>query len=260
MASNEGTDFNGTLGERDDSARLRRKLAWRMGVAGLMIAALLGGLSLFDYLATRPDEPEPAPPRFTEPVPVPKKSVTQALGPVVPAPDEEADKAEKAEKEAESVPESTEAPPPRLDDSATPPPEAVTGPTPGRAARQPSRSPSALPPATSGRSEQKGRLTEAAPPRPSARETEAAPAPTAPRPSSALPRLLPGYTLQAGVFADPQRAEDVLAKLRQEGIPATLETRVVVGPFKNRGEAETARARMKALGIDALPILRGGKP
>jgi DedD protein len=68
-----------------------------------------------------------------------------------------------------------------------------------------------------------------------------------------------GFTYQAGVFADQQRAEDVYAKLVLEGIPATLETRVLVGPFRNRNEAEAARVRMKELGIDALPIPRSGK-
>ena len=33
-----------------DPSAIKRKLAWRMGVAGLMIVALLGGLALFDYL------------------------------------------------------------------------------------------------------------------------------------------------------------------------------------------------------------------
>jgi cell division protein FtsN len=74
-----------------------------------------------------------------------------------------------------------------------------------------------------------------------------------------LPRLLSGYTLQAGVFADPRRAEDVQAKLVREGIPASLETRVLVGPFKNRKEAESARVKMKALGIEALSVPRNEK-
>ena len=63
---------------------IRRKLIWRMTVAGLMIAGLLGGLALFDYMGTRlENEPEVA--RYTEPVPVAKKSVTQPVTPVVPA-------------------------------------------------------------------------------------------------------------------------------------------------------------------------------
>ena len=44
-----------------DLSDIKRKLIWRMGVAGLMIVALLGGLALFDHLASRPEEETPAP-------------------------------------------------------------------------------------------------------------------------------------------------------------------------------------------------------
>ena len=54
-------------------ADIKRKLAMRMGVAGVMIVALLGGLALFDYLSTQ-QAPEPTAPHFTEPVPVGKKT------------------------------------------------------------------------------------------------------------------------------------------------------------------------------------------
>jgi DedD protein len=74
------------------------------------------------------------------------------------------------------------------------------------------------------------------------------------------PRLFYGYALQAGVFSDPRRAEELHAKLTLEGIPSTIEARVEVGPFKTREEAEAARAKMKALGIDAVLLLpKGGK-
>ena len=74
-----------------------------------------------------------------------------------------------------------------------------------------------------------------------------------------MPRLLSGYTLQAGVFSDPRRAEDLYARLVQEGIPVTLETRVLVGPFQNRNEAESARAKMLVMGIEALQLPKSGK-
>jgi DedD protein len=86
------------------------------------------------------------------------------------------------------------------------------------------------------------------------------PLPISPRQPALFSRLpSSGYVFQSGVFADTQRAEDVYAQLVLEGIPATLETRVVVGPFKNRNEAEAARVRMKELGIDVLPIPKSGK-
>lgn len=242
---------------QDDNARIRRRLVWRMGFACLMIVVLLGSLALFDYLTTRPDETEEAlPPRFTEPVPVPGKSTPEALarGPVVPMPDE------RSEDLPPSVPESTEAPsiPPPPD--PTPDPEVATLPA-APAARSSSR-PAPAVPSAAPRAEQRGNPSvagSAAPSRSAAPDPNAVPASASPKPSSTLTRRLSGYTLQAGVFADPRRAEDVHARLVQEGIPAILETRVLVGPFKNRAEAESARAKMRGMGIDAMPVARSGK-
>ena len=78
-------------------------------------------------------------------------------------------------------------------------------------------------------------------------------APSAPTPP-APPRLFSGYALQAGVFADPRRAEDLHARLMQEGMPTTIESRVQVGPFKTKAEAEAAREKLKALGVDSVML------
>jgi DedD protein len=44
------------------------------------------------------------------------------------------------------------------------------------------------------------------------------------------------------------------------GVPSTLETRVQVGPFKTRQEAEAAQAKLKALGIESLLVPpKGGR-
>ena len=71
---------------------VRRKLLWRIGIAGVMVVGLLGGLALFDYLAAPGEAPEVEYPKFTEPVPVPKKALTQPVvpvEPVTPPPEEE---------------------------------------------------------------------------------------------------------------------------------------------------------------------------
>jgi cell division protein FtsN len=60
--------------------------------------------------------------------------------------------------------------------------------------------------------------------------------------------------VQAGVFANTQRAEELHARLTLHGIPSTLETRVQVGPFKTQEEAEAARRKMRALGIEGVII------
>ena len=38
----------------------------------------------------------------------------------------------------------------------------------------------------------------------------------------------------------------------EAGIPATIEARVQVGPFKTRAEANAARAKLNALGIESV--------
>ena len=68
------TSTTENAGVRRGEGDIKRKLALRMGVAAAMIVALLGGLALFDYMATQNAAPEPAVPHFTEPVPVGRKS------------------------------------------------------------------------------------------------------------------------------------------------------------------------------------------
>ena len=248
MTNNQTTDQpkqqadDGKPGELSD---VRRKLAWRIGIAGLMVVGLLGGLALFDYLAAPGDAPEADYPRFTEPVPVAKKTVTQ---PVVPA---EPVTPETSEVTKAAAPESTDVPVDKSGRSATPPPapEVAAVPTApkGKAARPVPAT--QLPPA---------KITEKTPPRVAEAATAAAEKPAMPAPQL-LSRLLSGYTLQAGVFVDPKRAEELQARLVQEGIPATVEARVLVGPFKDRKESDAARAKLRAMGIESVQLPRSGK-
>ena len=255
------TSPSGNKEAASDLSDIKRKLAWRMGFAGLMIIALLGGLALFDYLSVQNDT-ESSAPQFTEPVPVPKKVITQPVTPAEPA--NEAAKEEKKVIEPEIT-----APP--VDKSAP----AVESPSRPAVAAQP-----ALPRASQS---SVGRTTTPnGQPAPVASTKTAEPkivaagaAPVRAEPPAAAaqnqpqiqmqaappsPRLFSGYALQAGVFADPRRAEELHAKLTLEGIPSTIEARVQVGPFKSREEAEAAKAKMKALGIDTVMLLpKGGK-
>jgi DedD protein len=217
-----------------DPSEIKRKLAWRMGIAGLMIVGLLGALALFDRLST-PSEPEASAPQFTEPVPVAKKVVTQPVTPAEPAPEVP---------KVAATPESSEPP---VDKSA---PRAEPPQRPAVAAHP------ALPRASQPAGQTVGRPA-ASQSRPAAAAVTAAPqrgeSPVAALPP-APPRLFSGYALQAGVFSDPRRAEELNARLILEGIPSTIEARVQVGPFKSRAEAEEVRQKMKTMGIDAVML------
>jgi len=58
--------------------------------------------------------------------------------------------------------------------------------------------------------------------------------------------------VQLGVFSSPARAEELVQRLRKQGIRATTETRVHVGPFLNREEAEKAQIEMRRLGLNGV--------
>lgn len=230
---------------------VRRKLTRRIGIAAVMVVGLLGGLALFDYLTAPGEAPEVEYPRFTEPVPVAKKVVTQPVVPVAPATSEPADETKASE------PESTDAPVDKSGRPAALPPAPEVDAAPMAPKVKPARQ--ALV-AEGSRAAAQARSAEKVPPRAAELLPVATGTPATPSPEpQLLSRLLSGYTLQAGVFVEPQRAEELHARLVQEGIPATIETRVLVGPFKSRKEAEAARVKLRAMGIESVQLPRNGK-
>lgn len=239
---------------------LKRKLAWRMGFAGLMIVMLLGTLAVFDYLST-PDEPETSSPRFTEPVPVQKKEITQPVKQVEALPEPPKEEKKPAEPEITAAPVEPPSRPevasqpvlPRTPSSSEPRAMPLNR-TPAAVQRQAPAPVAATAPAVPRSAEP--RPAEI---RPAAQPEEAAPTArqqVAPAGGSTFGgRLFKGYALQAGVFSDVSGAEEVRAKLMLNNIPSTLEVRIHVGPFKTREEADAARAKMKELGIDAMMLM-----
>jgi DedD protein len=252
------------------SGEIRSKLMARLAIAGVLVAVLLGVLAFFDYLSTAPDEPEE--PVFTKPVPVaPKKEASQ---PVTPAENLTAPPApEKAEAPAEPPPPPlvethqpavVEAKPEAVVEKrpkfpltvetgkkpVTPSPAAVPSPTP---APEATTAPSNILPA-----QRSTTPAEPSPAKPAARIVEAKPAPAVTTPP-AVSRLFSGFLLQAGVFSSVQRAEELHARLTLSGVPSTLETRVQVGPFKTKQEAEAAQAKLKELGVETILVPPKGK-
>lgn len=72
-------------------------------------------------------------------------------------------------------------------------------------------------------------------------------APPAPRPARPAEE---GFTLQVGVFSSHSNAQELFDKLKSNGIPSQLETRVSVGPFKTREEAQAAQQKLARLGVE----------
>lgn len=259
-----------------DLSDIKRKLAKRMGVAALMIVGLLGGLAVFDRLSTPNEADSNNAPQFSEPVPVAKKVQTQPVTPAEPAPTAPKENKVAAEPESSAPPVdksggglSLPSPPEVMRQPVVAPAQPVVGQVPNGAS-QPAFGPGPVKAAKPVRTLEIGRPVEAAKPvehvksAPLARSSEPAkqgmtvgPAePVVPisSPVSAPARLFSGYALQVGVFSDPRRAEELHARLTQEGIPSFIEARVEVGPFNSREEAEAARAKLGALGLDSVML------
>ncbi|HNQ03120.1 MAG TPA: SPOR domain-containing protein [Thiobacillaceae bacterium] len=100
-----------------------------------------------------------------------------------------------------------------------------------------------------------GPVARAAQPMVGMRQTPAPPTiPAAAQPaaSAAHPPTTGGFLLQIGVFGNPARAVELVQRLQRQGIRARTETRVQVGPFPTREEAEKARIEMRRLGLDGM--------
>lgn len=204
-----------------DSEDVRKKALVRLGVAGVVTAAALAGLWWLDQGSDKPaTPPKPAEsPAPIVPAPPPEVAPPQTEPPPVPAPGETP---------------ATPAPPPAPAPAEPPPPPKVSNepkapppaqPAPGRT--PPPALPAAKPPAAS----------------------------TAPVPAPQPPATVPpgkGFVVQLGIFGNPDNAREMVDKLNKQGIRAHLETRVQLGPFLNRQEAEKAQAEMRKLGYNAL--------
>lgn len=265
MAQNPETEKN-----ESGAGELRGPLIKRLAVAGVLVALLLGMLAFFDYLATAPDEQDAQEARvFTKPVPVaPKKEVSQ---PVTPAENLPEPPTPEPVVEPPPPPVVETLPPPEPAAKATARPEirpqtpstvTVTKVPPAAATGLPVRPPRAAPEESAPpetRREEPVSAPLPVPAKPSARVIEPKPAPAVIPPSA--PRLFSGFVLQAGVFYSPLRAEELHAKLILSGVPSTLETRVQVGPFRTRQEAEAAQAKLKSMGVETILVPpKGGRP
>lgn len=107
---------------------------------------------------------------------------------------------------------------------------------------------------------------EAKPPKPAAKASATAAAPRAAEgaaSAASAPTVgsAAGYYINVGLFADEANARKAQSRLLNEGLPAfrqTLEsakgtrTRVRVGPYSTRTEADTAAASIRSLELDAV--------
>lgn len=249
--------------EADDAA-LRQRLLRRIGIAGVLIVVLIASLSIFDAVFVAPPEEAAAPQADSAP-----------QVPVEPAP-----AAAPTGETPASEPATSETTAPETAPAETPAP--ATAPTDADATPNANPNANAAAPAPDAKEVRKpiSRPDLKA----AARHVEAAPegsaAPTVPQPQQPPPAVekpLPaeraltrplqarqptaatrplapgqGYQVQMGVFSNLDNAQDLKRRLDQAGIPAHIEARVQVGPFRSKAEAEAAQKKLAQMGLSGL--------
>jgi len=246
-----------------DEQRLKQRAMRRLAIALTLIAAAIVALALLDrYNASlRKSEPVSAPPRETPEVLPRPPTATPSTPP--PSSEEQAKRPPSPPPPVVSNQELPSEPSPATPEPAEKKPTAPTTPakTPASAERPAATAP-----------EQKAAPTVAQKAAP-APEQKTAPAPeqkAAPSSPTAKPSAAPapseaaasskGFLVQVGVFMSAANARKLQEKLAEKGIPTHTETRIVVGPFKDRAEADAVTRQLKEMGMDGVVIAPPGTP
>ena len=237
------------------STTLRGQMLRRAGIAGGLIVVLLVALAWFESQQRAEDDRTPPPMVMAPPPPeVPSPAEAPPLVGASPMPSAAEVESMVAAEGSQGAGADAGVQPASVDITAAPQVSA----TPERVDE--------TPPAKVG----KPRLVlkgEDAPPRQAPTEADAAPPPPpvakatpAPAPAAA-PAAEPSamrkaYMVQLGVFAAPGNAEALHEKVAALGIESHIESRVVVGPFKDRAAADAAREKLRKSGLGKGLVIR----
>ena len=245
---------NSTQDMEDDGELTRQRLLRRIAMAGVLIVALVASLAIFDAVFVSPPEPEA---EETPEVPVASVSVPPLEERGFDKPEEKTPDAP-----AEAAAEPASASPPATQENtqaqpmpAAPAPETAKSTAKGKPETKPITQPASKVAAKQAPSVPEGTAAPSVPPppQPPAAKVMPTPMPTTSLPPPAKP-LAPGqgYLVQMGVFSNIANAEDLKGRLDKAGIPAHIEARVQVGPFKNKAEAEAAQKKLAEMGLSGL--------
>lgn len=260
----------------DEQAEIKKRAVQRMIVAASLVAAAIIALTVLNHKPA--EQPQPA-----VPTPAPVAEKPQPL--LTEAPPEkplEEKPAETPAVETVAHPDSEAAPPPppppqilnkagqtptatikpHVEAPSTaamikaPPAEQAAPPKPV-AQTAPKSAPSEPPPAAATGAKPVPAATLLKPvetkPAPAAAKP-AEPAPPAPRTPAETVAAPKGYTVQLGLFSNPENALQLQKRLAENGIKSYTETRLNVGPFQNKTEADQALAKIRNMGINAVLV------
>lgn len=221
-------------------AALRSQMLRRAGIAGGLIVVLLAALAWFENLQR---EEHAAPPPLVMAPPPPERPAAGA--PPMPS----ATEVEAAVAAEGGAPESEGVTPAAVEQANLPPVLAA---------------PAAVdetPPAVVGSprlvlkgEEAPARKAAVDPERPEPPPVTAPAKPARAAADAARPRS--GYLVQLGVFSATDNAQALHDKVVAMGIEAHIESRVVVGPFKDRAAADAAREKLRKSGLGKGLVVR----
>lgn len=255
--------------EQDLNTRLKKRLL----IAGGLVAVAIGAVAMLDG---RKSVPEVAPASTSGKIVLPETSAPAALPAEPPA----TASAPAIEASAPEV-----AVPPSPDTSKTPgvaaantrplavpsfqaAPSSGSTPAPATTPQHPSMQEHRAPQVTAPRPAPTEAPPATAPSRPQPAERPPfaarpqAPQPDLPQTSGAIPKARPagtslGYQVQLGLFSSLDNAQKLVSALRQQGVEVHTETRVHLGPFNSRVEADEAMQKLKSLGYNPLLVAPG---
>ncbi|MCG9052336.1 SPOR domain-containing protein [Laribacter hongkongensis] len=239
------TSSNEPQSPEESSPRSRRPL---LMAAAAVVVALLGWA-----IYQSGNEPEPA---RSVPTIAPSVSgkIAEAPAPAADAPPAGQTPATTAEPEPAPSPAATTEPASRLPHGPAPAPKPAAALAPARTAKEPAANPAPATKATAARPEP----APAAPARSVVMKQETPP-PVAAAPAEAQPAgTSKGYRVQLGLFSNLGNATALIQRLKAADIPVRSETRVSVGPFQTRAEAEEAMQKLKDMGLSPMLAANGG--
>jgi DedD protein len=239
------TSSNEPQSPEESSPRSRRPL---LMAAAAVVVALLGWA-----IYQSGNEPEPA---RSVPTIAPSVSgkIAEAPAPAADAPPAGQTPATTAEPEPAPSPAATTEPASKLPHGPAPAPKPAAAPAPARTAKEPAANPAPATKATAARPEP----APATPARSVVMKQETPP-PVAAAPAEAQPAgTSKGYRVQLGLFSNLGNATALIQRLKAADIPVRSETRVSVGPFQTRAEAEEAMQKLKDMGLSPMLAANGG--
>ncbi|MHB1292372.1 MAG: SPOR domain-containing protein [Sulfuricella sp.] len=236
----------------DEQNEIKKRAIRRVIVASVLVAAAIAALTVL----TRYKSEAPVTRTATQGTVLPPVAQPE---PTAPAPEEMA-APPTTPPEQEAQPTTPPPPPPEVVNA--PAPATPAGPVPKAAkptsvrpgaeaevsARPAPAKPVASQPQTAARAAQ-----EMQPAQP-AKSIAERPAEKALPPAKAAEPAPKGYTVQLGVFSNPTNALQLQEKLAQNGIKSYTETKLNVGPFQSKAEADQALAKIRSLGVSAVVV------